>query len=291
MHEIVVLSGKGGTGKTSVTAALATVAAVEVVIADCDVDAANMHLLLHPENDLESVFMSGKLAHIDVQSCHQCGKCMEVCRFGAIAKKGKDFIVDAFACEGCGYCARICPNVAIELHERRSGQLFHAKTRYHQPMVHARLDAGADHSGKLVAKVKTDARILAQKNHIPFVLVDGAPGIGCPVASSLSGANLVLLVTEPTKTAFHDLKRLISLIKRSRTPMLCLINKHDLNPELAAEITNYLKTEHIDLLALLPFDRAVPMAMINQKTIAEASANYFTEFGSMWTQMKAAVSK
>ncbi len=286
MHEIVVLSGKGGTGKTSVSAAIATVASQEVVIADCDVDAANMHLLLHPENFKEQVFMSGKLAVVEDDLCIQCGKCVDICRFDAISQKPNTLNINSFDCEGCGYCTRICPTGAIKMKDRRSGLLFHAVTRLKQPMVHARLDAGADNSGKLVAKVKEDARMLAQNHQIPFILVDGAPGIGCPVASSLAGANIVLLVTEPTKSAIHDLKRLVVLIKRSRLKMMCLINKYDLDPELTMQLEDYLEKEQILIVGKLAFNHAVPRAMAAAKTIAEVSEAYRVRFENIWDKLK-----
>lgn len=289
MHEIVVLSGKGGTGKTSVSAALATVASHEVVIADCDVDAANMHLLLHPLNHREQVFMSGKLAVVEDEKCIACGKCIEICRFDAISPVQNSVSITAFECEGCGYCARICPTEAITMEDRRSGLLYHAQTRLAQPMVHARLDAGADNSGKLVAKVKEEAGILAQHQQIPFILVDGAPGIGCPVASSLAGASMVLLVTEPTKSAIHDLKRLVSLLRKSRLKMMCLINKYDLDLELTSQLEVYLQEEQIPMAGKLAFSQDIPRAMVTEKTMAEISDGYFLQFENIWEELKNAL--
>ncbi|GAI55778.1 unnamed protein product, partial [marine sediment metagenome] len=192
MKEVVVLSGKGGTGKTSIVGSFAALAESKV-LADCDVDAADLHLLLNPSIKEENEFWSGEVAVIDDEKCTQCGLCQDVCRFDAI----NDFKVDPISCEGCGFCYHICPDEAITMRENLSGQWFISDTKY-GPLVHARLGIAQENSGKLVAVVRQRAKQIADKHDFDYIISDGPPGIGCPVISSLSGANVALLVTEPT---------------------------------------------------------------------------------------------
>ncbi|HNV51508.1 MAG TPA: ATP-binding protein [Tenuifilaceae bacterium] len=269
MKEIVVLSGKGGTGKTSITASLAVLAGSEAVVADCDVDAANMHLLMQPDFALSSEFYSGELAIIDQNACTQCGVCSEKCRFGAIPFINNIFIVNPLSCEGCGYCQKVCPTEAISMKSRKSGYVYISNTKVNSTMVHARLDIGAENSGKLVAKVKNEAKELAKQQNKSFVIVDGSPGIGCPVVSSLSGANYVVLVTEPTVSGLHDLERIYSVIKRFRINAGCIINKFDINPKKTDEIIEFLRKENITHLSNIPFDIRFTKAMTEAKTIVE----------------------
>lgn len=269
MKEIVVLSGKGGTGKTSITASLAVLAGSEAVVADCDVDAANMHLLMQPDFALSSEFYSGELAIIDQNACTQCGVCSEKCCFGAIPFINNIFIVNPLSCEGCGYCQKVCPTEAISMKSRKSGYIYISNTKVNSTMVHARLDIGAENSGKLVAKVKNEAKELAKQQNKSFVIVDGSPGIGCPVVSSLSGANYVVLVTEPTVSGLHDLERIYSVIKRFRINAGCIINKFDINPKKTDEIIEFLRKENITHLSNIPFDIRFTKAMTEAKTIVE----------------------
>ena len=269
MKEIVVLSGKGGTGKTSITASLAVLAGNEAVVADCDVDAANMHLLMQPDFALSSEFYSGELAIIDQNACTQCGICSEKCRFGAIPFINNIFTVNPLSCEGCGYCQKVCPAEAISMKSRKSGYVYISNTKVNSTMVHARLDIGAENSGKLVAKVKSEAKELAEQQNKSFVIVDGSPGIGCPVVSSLSGANYVVLVTEPTVSGLHDLERIYSVIKRFRIKAGCIINKFDINPKKTDEIIEFLRKENITHLSNIPFDIRFTKAMTEAKTIVE----------------------
>lgn len=271
IQEIVVLSGKGGTGKTSVTASLAVIAGNAAVVADCDVDAANMHLLLQPDFGQTVEFYSGQLAELDQEQCTRCGICADICRFNAIPFHEERYRISSIDCEGCGYCARVCPTGAITMKERRSGDLYISRIKSGSTMVHARLDIAAENSGKLVAKVKNDAKAIAKSETKQYIIVDGSPGIGCPVVSSLAGASYVLLVTEPTVSALHDLKRVYAVIKRFRIPAGCLINKYDLNKDKSSEIRQFLKEEKIDHLADIPFDPIFSSAMIEQKTIVEVS--------------------
>ncbi len=286
MREIVILSGKGGTGKTLVSASLAAVGAKEAILADCDVDAANIHLLLQTKAVKTEVFYSGELANINQDDCISCGRCMEVCRFDAIGLSNQQYKIEDAECEGCGYCEKVCPAQAITLKPRRSGIVYVSDSRLKMPVAHARLDPGADNSGKLVAKVKDEARKLARAENKEYVIIDGAPGIGCPVVSSLAGAKYVLFVTEPTQSALHDLKRLHTLLQKFKPVTGCIINKNDLNAEMTQEIKLFLKENRIELVAELPYSDLFAKSMIGQLTVAEADKQMFTEFEKIWKKIK-----
>lgn len=287
MKEIVVISGKGGTGKTSITAALACFGGKETVVADCDVDAADMHLLMKPDFGYEEDFYSGEMAVIDQNLCIRCGKCKNVCRFDAIEIKNFKYQINELSCEGCGYCEKICPPQAIKSIERRAGKWYISKIRTGSTMVHARLGIGAENSGKLVAKVKNEAREIALEERIEFVLIDGSPGIGCPVVSSLSGATLAVLVTEPTVSGFHDLKRVLELVKKFRIKAACIINKADLNSKVSAEIKDFLINENITMLSEIPFDEIFTKAMIQGETIAGFGESKLKDILKVtWTKIK-----
>jgi MinD superfamily P-loop ATPase len=277
MKEIVVVSGKGGTGKTSITAAFAFLGAADIVAADCDVDAADMHLLLRPVPRLTEDFSSGELALINEALCTRCGKCAQICRYGAISNSDGPYKVDTLDCEGCGYCARICPAQAITMNSRNVGVWYISETRIGCTMVHARLGIGAENSGKLVAKVKEEAKRTAGEAGKKYILVDGSPGIGCPVVSSLSGADFVVLVTEPTVSGIHDLKRVYSVVKNFKIPAGCIINKADLNGGVEKEILDYMKGENIVHLASLPYDEAFTKAMVEGLTIVEYTGGAVNE--------------
>lgn len=269
MKEIVVISGKGGTGKTSITAAFAILGGDDVIVADCDVDAADMHLLMEPDLEISEDFYSGEVAFINQDLCTQCGKCQEVCRFDAIPIIDGEYTVESLGCEGCGYCARVCPVDAITNSEQNVGKWFISGIRTGSSMVHASLNIGAENSGKLVAQVKSGSKALAERLGKNMVLVDGSPGIGCPVVSSLSGASFVVLVTEPTVSGFHDLKRVYELVKKFRIEAGCIVNKADLNTEVLDDIHGFLSEEDIVLLTEIPYDEKFTEAMTNGKTIVE----------------------
>lgn len=269
MKEIVVISGKGGTGKTSVTASFAMLGGSDVVVADCDVDAADMHLLMQPDYNFAEDFYSGDVANIDQSNCIRCGKCLDVCRFDAISVKKKLYVIDPISCEGCGYCARVCPTKTIVNNDRLAGKWFISKIKTGSIMVHARLGIGADNSGKLVAKVKNEAKEIALEERKGFILVDGSPGIGCPVVSSLSGANFVVLVTEPSVSGLHDLKRVYELVKKFNIKAGCIINKADVNPGKCAEIVQFLSENDIVHLSDLPYDENFTRAMVVGQTMVE----------------------
>ena len=269
MKEIVVISGKGGTGKTSITAALAILAGKDAVIADCDVDAADMHLLMQPDFAISEDFYSGEVAEILQEECTQCGKCMEVCRFDAISIVDEQYRVDPISCEGCGYCARVCPTNTIINKDLNVGKWFVSSIKTGTTMIHARLGIGADNSGKLVAKVKNEAKQLAKELKKDFILIDGSPGIGCPVVSSLSGADFVILVTEPSVSGIHDLKRVYELVKKFHIPAGCIINKSDLNSQTSQSILEYMKEENILHLGSYPYDESFTNSMTQGLTIME----------------------
>jgi MinD superfamily P-loop ATPase len=267
VKEIVVLSGKGGTGKTSIVGSFAALADSKILV-DCDVDAADLHLLLRPELREEHDFRSGQTAVIDRQKCTQCGLCEELCRFRAI----RDFTVDAISCEGCGFCSHICPAGAISMEERLAGQWFISDTGY-GPLVHARLGIAQENSGKLVAAVRQKARKLAEEIGAEYIISDGPPGIGCPVISSLSGADLALLVTEPTLSGLSDLERVLGVCRHFGVPALVGINKYDINEGNADRIEDFCHSESVPVAARLPFDNAVTEAIINGVPVVEYSQN------------------
>ncbi len=265
MKEIVVLSGKGGTGKTSIVASFASLAQNKV-LADCDVDAADLHLLLKPVAKEEKEFWSGRVAFIDEEMCTECGLCQELCRFGAI----KDFEVDPLSCEGCGFCYQVCSVDAIAMKDSMSGHSFISETKYGY-LCHARLGIAQDNSGKLVALVRQNAKLIAERENLDYIITDGPPGIGCPVISSLSGASLALLVTEPTLSGIHDLERVIGVCRHFGVPALVCINKYDINQENSSEIESYCFNQGIEVISKIPFDNVVTEALIKQLPVVEYS--------------------
>jgi MinD superfamily P-loop ATPase len=282
MKEIVIISGKGGTGKTSVAAALAFVAG-KVIMADCDVDAADLHLILKPDILEREDFYSGVKAEIKIDKCTSCGLCEQVCRFNAISHKQDFYKVDPLDCEGCGYCYHVCPVNAIILPEQKVGECYVSQTRIDCKLVHAKLGIGADNSGKLVARVKKKAKQRAELDNLDFILVDGSPGIGCPVISSLSGADFALLVTEPTLSGLSDLKRVWQLAKKFNIPGGCIINKADLNPVLTNQTEEFLKAEGLLHIDNLPYDEDFHQAITLGKSLVEYNpAKWHPTFNKIW---------
>lgn len=261
MKQLVVISGKGGTGKTSVVASLAYLAAFEapVTTADCDVEAANLALLLPGQEIRTEPFFSGRRATIDPDTCSSCGLCAEQCRAGAI--RIEDFtVVDPLACEGCGVCALVCPVEAVSFVDNQAGVWMERRTAF-GPLIHAALGIAQDNSGKLVAQVREEARTIAEREETDLILVDGPPGIGCPVHASLTGCDLALLVTEPTPSGEHDLERVLELLDHFRVPAAVLINKHDLSPDFTARIETLASRAGVEVVGKLPFSPEVPRAL------------------------------
>ena len=272
MKQIVIISGKGGTGKTVVTGAFASLAKNKIM-ADCDVDAADLHLLLKPEIKKRHEFKSGVTAFIDKELCSQCGQCVQVCRFSAVeigknVSGEKEFTIDPIACEGCAFCSFVCPTEAIKMEENISGEWYISDTRF-GPFVHARLGIASENSGKLVALVKQKAKELAEKHNCDWIIIDGAPGIGCPVIASLSGIDYALVITEPTLSGLHDADRVIQVVKHFKISVRLIINKYDLNKEMTEKIEEYCKNNNIPLVGKISFDESMVKAIIEGKTIIE----------------------
>ena len=281
MEEILVLSGKGGTGKTSIVGSLAALAENKV-LADCDVDAADLHLLLSPSVRQEDEFWSGQVARIDRDACTECFLCQDMCRFNAI----ENFTVDPISCEGCGFCSHICPVNAISMEENMSGHWFISDTRY-GPLVHARLGIAQENSGKLVAQVRQQARKIAEEQGMDYTISDGPPGIGCPVISSLSGVNLALLVTEPTLSGIHDLERVVEVCRHFGVPVVVCINKHDLNEENTRKIEGYCASQDILMASKIPFDNTVTQALVRGLPVVEYDKGRVSqELTNLWHNIK-----
>ena len=293
MKEIVVISGKGGTGKTSFSSSFAYLEGKNAVVCDCDVDAANMHLLLGANFKQKNDFLSGEIAVIEPTTCTNCGDCFDVCRFDAISKNDDFHIVDKISCEGCNYCYQICPHQAISMQIQKAGDIFISDIKNNSKMVHAKLGFAAENSGKLVAKVKTEAKILALKENRNFVITDGSPGIGCPVISSLSGASLVVLVTEVSVSGFHDLKRVYELVKSFNYSCVCIINKYDLNHNILKEMEDFLSNEKIEVIAKIPYDETFTKAMSVAKPIVEfdKDSNISQAITKSWDIIKKRIEK
>lgn len=277
MKEVVILSGKGGTGKTSLVGSFAALAQSKV-LADCDVDAADLHLLLNPSLKEDHEFWSGQIAVIDEEKCNECSLCQDVCRFGAI----HEFQVESVSCEGCGFCYQVCPAEAISMREQLSGNWFISDTRY-GPLVHARLGIAQENSGKLVALVRQKARQIAEKQGLDYIIIDGPPGIGCPVISSLTGASLALLVTEPTLSGMHDLVRVLDVCRYFGIPASVCINKYDLNDDNAREIESYCLNQEVKVVSKIPFDNIFTEALMQGQPVVEYSQSEVTnEIKSLW---------
>ncbi len=280
IREITVLSGKGGTGKTSLAASLA-VLAENAVVADCDVDAADLHLVLYPQVRRKEEFYSGRLAQIMAERCTGCGLCLEHCRYGAVGEKAGLCSVSPESCEGCGVCLRICPAGAIDFPERHYGHWIISDTRC-GPMVHARLAPAAENSGKLVSIVRAQAKMLAQGTDRGTVIIDGPPGIGCPVIASLTGATLALVVTEPTVSGEHDLMRVLSLAKHFGVPAWVCVNKWDLNPGMAQSIERMAMESGARIAGRIRYDPGVTRAQIEAKAVVETGAPSADDIRQVW---------
>ena len=332
MHELVVISGKGGTGKTSVTASLASLAH-RPVIADCDVDAADLHLLLKPKIQERHEFRSGHKASIKQEACVGCGACLTHCRFGAVLQTDASvveeklyvpagvsdscndcdyckrsclvkshemltlqetlsgngskgiFSIDPIACEGCGVCRIVCKEDAIDFPEYVAGEWYSSNTDF-GPMVHARLGIAADNSGKLVSKVRSEARRIAEVQDRPLIIIDGPPGIGCPVIASITGASFLLVVTEPTLSGRHDLERVLSLAMHFHIPAAICINKWDLNPTLSEQIEHEAEALNARSAGRIRYDREVTRAQIQARPVVDYNCDAGSDIRALWNNLK-----
>jgi len=266
IRQLAVISGKGGTGKTTIVAAFAALAK-NAVLADCDVDAPDLHLILRPQIEEKMDFSGLEVARIDAEKCVECGECRDHCRFAAIDETMR--VIDE-RCEGCGVCELVCPVGAVELLERKAGVAYVSRTGF-GPMAHAELEPGGEASGKLVTLVRENARMLAEKHDRTLIIIDGAPGTGCPVIAAVSGTDLVLIVTEPTLSGIHDMERVIGVCKHFGIPSVVCINKCDVNEENTARIESWCSGRSIEVIGKIPYDNIVTEAMIHEKTIVEYS--------------------
>lgn len=288
MRQLVILSGKGGTGKTTVAAALAHLASRElaIVLADADVDAANLELVLDPDKLETHDFMSGQLALVDPETCSACGVCAEVCRFDAVIPGDEAYRIDSLSCEGCAACFYQCPEEAIRMEEQHAGRWFRSNSRF-GPLFHAHLFAGQENSGKLVTLVKQQGRLLALDTGAALLLVDGPPGIGCPVISASAGADVALHVVEPTVSGVHDLARIMATTDHFGVPSLVVINKADLNPARADEIAAFCAEREAALVGRIPYDDAVTEAMVQGRPVTAYTDGPVTEaLRDVWEQVK-----
>ena len=276
LKQITVISGKGGTGKTTLVGSFAALAENKV-IADCDVDAPDLHLLLHPEIIEREEFKGLKVAVMDKTLCTECGTCEETCRFNAIAlTEESGYAVNPARCEGCGACVYTCPQEAVTLKERVSGYSFISKTKY-GTMAHAQLNIAEEASGKLVTAVRNRAQQVAEKEQRELILIDGAPGIGCPVIASLTGVDLALIVTEPTMSGLHDLERILDVTRHFGIASVVCINKYDINEENSKRITEFCRQRGIEVVGNIPYDSVVTEAMVAGKPVVEFSGGAVSE--------------
>jgi MinD superfamily P-loop ATPase len=289
MKELVVISGKGGTGKTSIAAALAALAG-SAVIADCDVDAPDLHLVLSPDIKRREVFKSGHMAVIREEDCLVCGACKDDCRFHAVRavrENGRPsaFRIDPVSCEGCGVCVHFCPAQAIDFPDRVCGQWLVSETRFGM-MVHAQLSIGAENSGKLVSTLRKEARRIAADAEDPLIIIDGPPGLACPVIASVTGASLVLVVIEPTLSGMHDMERILGLTGHFGIPSLLCVNKWELNPQIAREIEENAESAGAEIAGRVCYDRSVTEAQIKRKTVVEYGGRAAEDIRNLWRHLE-----
>lgn len=279
MKQLAIISGKGGTGKTTITASLAFL--TDATIADCDVDAPDLHILLKPEIMEKKEYSGLKMAFVDKKKCIECGKCREHCRFDAI---DEDITINE-SCEGCGVCEYVCPVDAISLRQRKSGEVFLSMTKL-GPMAHALLYTAEETSGKLVTMVRDEARQLAGKYGKDIIIIDGPPGIGCPVIAAMSGVDVVLIVTEPTISGIHDMERVLEVAKHFGIPAMLCINKHDINEEKTKEIEEYCSRKNIEVVGRIPFSKKFTEAMVHGVSIMEYDKKLAMLMEKMWEKVR-----
>ncbi len=285
MKEIVIISGKGGTGKT-VMAASFTALAKKVVIGDCDVDASNLYLLLHPEIKEKHDFYAGLIPYLSLEKCSNCGRCQEVCRFEAINTINGQTVIDLISCEGCSVCALVCPVEAIQMKENHCGEWYISETKY-GPLVYARLGIAEENSGKLVTLVRQNAQEIAKKNGSDLIIIDGPPGIGCPLIATLTGANLAIVVTEPTLSGMHDLERVVKVAQHFGVQTVVIINKFDINLENSTRIKEWCQDNNLKLIGKIHFDNIITEALVRGLPVVEYSNNKAAnEIKNIWQKIE-----
>ena len=285
MFEIVIVSGKGGTGKTSLVGSLAALAKDKIMV-DCDVDAADLHLILNNKIEKTYEFIASSKASIDQDKCIDCGMCLDYCRFEAIKQNGFEYRIDQLACEGCGVCRYFCPVEAIDFRQIKSGDWYVSSTP-HGPLVHARLGIAQSNSGRLVSLLRKEAKRLADENNKNLIIIDGPPGIGCPVIASITGAGFVLIITEPSLSAFHDMKRILELVKHFEIPVGLCINKFDINTEITIQIENFAKANKVEVYGKIPFDPMMTKAQVAGYSLIEfADTNSNEQIKLMWENIR-----
>ncbi len=283
MKKIAVISGKGGTGKTMVSGALSVLVSADLVIADCDVDAANLELLLDPKRESSLPYWGLKVAFIDQDACVSCGSCLENCRFDAISIVNEQFVVNPIKCEGCGVCTLVCPSDAVSMEKRENGRIFYSSTN-RGPLSHARLEPGSGTSGLLVSEVKKQA--LQRAGDRELLLTDGPPGIGCPVIATVSGMDAVIVVTEPSVSGLHDLKRVVKVAKSFGVEIFVIVNKHTLDEKLTREIEDYCAEQDIEVVGRIPFDPVVIEAIRNRVPVTDYDSPASREIRNIWDVLK-----
>ncbi len=281
--QIAILSGKGGTGKTTIATALSEIVDNKIII-DADVDTANMHLVFNYYINSVYDYYGGKKAEINPDKCSKCGLCETVCRFDAI----KDYIIERSSCEGCGFCFRVCPDNAISFYKSKSGVYSECELEDQSKFYFAQLLAGEGNSGKLVSEIKKKAYEQTKEN-VKWIIVDGPPGIGCPVNASLSGVDFVVIVTEPTQSGLHDLKRLLILLKIFKIQSGVIINKFDINEDVSRYIEDFIKSENIILLSKICFDKNFIKAVQSSRSIISYDPSYLNKFKSIWNEIQKVV--
>jgi len=285
MKQILIISGKGGTGKTVITASFAALAKNKVMV-DADVDAANLYLLLNPKIKSEDAYVGSQSASIDAGKCIGCGKCEQVCRFNAIANKGGIYRVDELSCEGCGSCLIVCPNGAVTLEKEETGKWFISDTKY-GAFVHAKLAIAQENSGKLVSIIREKAKDIAIENNAEYIIIDGPPGIGCPVIASLSGVDMAVIVTEPSLSGIHDMERVVGVAKHFGVDTKVIINKYDINIENTESINKFCKEKNIEVLGQLPFSDIVSQSVVKGIPIVEFCDEEITKnIKNLWEKIK-----
>lgn len=285
MKEILIVSGKGGAGKTTITSSLSLFLEENDVLVDADVDASDLPILLGPKTLEESIFFAGVAPSINYDICSNCGLCKSYCKFDAIINENNKYVIDEINCEGCALCSYVCPANAITLTKRETGKKFISQTKLNVKMCHGELNIGAENSGKLVASVKQDGRVLANKQESSIIIIDGPPGIGCPVIAAMSGVDLAVIVIEPTLSGIHDAKRIIELAKQFDINTSAVINKYGLNKENEAALFEYLHKEDIKVLGCLNYSEDIIKAQIEMVLLPEYNHYFYKTLKDIYNNM------